>query len=117
MHLALAQVNPTIGDLAGNLNHLVMVACNAHEVGATLLIAPELVLCGYPPQDLLERPAFICDCLCSLCKLVELAPMPMVVGSVMAAKGDPIDWAQGALANAAIFIANKEILARHHKSA
>ena len=57
--LALAQMNATVGDLEGNARRIVDAARRAHAAGASLLIAPELALCGYPPEDLLLRPAFM----------------------------------------------------------
>jgi NAD+ synthase (glutamine-hydrolysing) len=57
--IALAQINPTVGDFEGN-RRLVLEALAAAEArGAALAIFPELALCGYPPKDLLERPAFV----------------------------------------------------------
>jgi len=56
--IALAQINVTVGDFAGNVAKIVAAARVAHEGGAKLLIAPELALSGYPPEDLLLRPAF-----------------------------------------------------------
>jgi NAD+ synthase (glutamine-hydrolysing) len=60
--VALAQINATVGDLAGNAAHIVEAARRAHAAGAQLLVAPELALCGYPPEDLLLRPAFMQGC-------------------------------------------------------
>ncbi|MGF6859235.1 NAD+ synthase [Paraburkholderia sp. CI3] len=56
--IALAQINVTVGDFAGNVAKIVAAARAAHSDGAKLLIAPELALSGYPPEDLLLRPAF-----------------------------------------------------------
>jgi NAD+ synthase (glutamine-hydrolysing) len=57
--IALAQINPTVGDFEGN-SRLVLEAVAAAEArGAALAIFPELALSGYPPKDLLERPAFV----------------------------------------------------------
>jgi len=57
--IALAQINPTVGDFDGN-RRLVLEALAAAEArGAALALFPELALCGYPPKDLLERPAFV----------------------------------------------------------
>ena len=56
--IALAQINVTVGDFAGNVAKIVDAARAAHNDGAKLLIAPELALSGYPPEDLLLRPAF-----------------------------------------------------------
>ncbi len=59
MKVALAQLNPTIGDFEGNRRLVLAATAQAEAGGAALAIFPELVLCGYPPKDLLERPAFI----------------------------------------------------------
>ena len=58
MKIALAQINVTVGDFAGNIAKLVAAAEAAHRAGASLVVAPELALSGYPPEDLLLRPAF-----------------------------------------------------------
>jgi len=59
VRVALAQINPTVGDLAGNAALIEQAARQAHAAGAALLLAPELALTGYPPEDLLLRPAFM----------------------------------------------------------
>jgi len=59
MRIALAQLNPTVGDLAGNRQLVEKAAREAVAQGADLLVCPELVLCGYPPMDLLERDGFV----------------------------------------------------------
>ena len=82
--VALAQINPTVGDLAGNAAKIVEFARRAHAQGAQLVITPELSLCGYPPEDLLLRPAFMEACEAYLVDLAEaLADLPglhVVVG-------------------------------------
>jgi NAD+ synthase (glutamine-hydrolysing) len=60
--VALAQIDATVGDLAGNAAKVAAVARRARALGAQVLLAPELVLCGYPPEDLLLRPAFMAEC-------------------------------------------------------
>jgi NAD+ synthase (glutamine-hydrolysing) len=62
LHFALAQINATVGDLEGNARRIVNAARRAYGQGAKLVIAPELALTGYPPEDLLLRPAFMSDC-------------------------------------------------------
>ncbi len=57
--VALAQINCTVGDFAGNAARIVAAAREAHQAGARILLTPELSLTGYPPEDLLLRPAFI----------------------------------------------------------
>jgi NAD+ synthase (glutamine-hydrolysing) len=59
LKVALAQINATVGDLAGNARKLAQMARRAHAQGAQVVLAPELALCGYPPEDLLLRPAFM----------------------------------------------------------
>jgi NAD+ synthetase len=55
MKIAAAQINPTIGDLAGNVDRILTYCGKAREAEAQLVVFPELALCGYPPRDLLER--------------------------------------------------------------
>lgn len=57
MRLALAQINPLVGDLSGNAALLLAACRTAYTQGAELVVAPELALWGYPPRDLLLRPA------------------------------------------------------------
>jgi NAD+ synthase (glutamine-hydrolysing) len=59
MKIAIAQLNPTIGDLSGNSNLIREAAKQATVEGANLLLTPELSLLGYPPRDLLMNPSFI----------------------------------------------------------
>lgn len=59
MKLALCQTNATVGDLAGNAARVLDAARRAADAGADLAVFPELALTGYPPQDLLDRPAFL----------------------------------------------------------
>lgn len=59
MKIAIAQINPTIGNINGNTELILNAAVKAAKDGANLLITPELALCGYPPRDLLIYPDFI----------------------------------------------------------
>src|SRR5438046_2583592 len=59
MKIALGQINPTVGDFSGNARRIVDNARRARESGAGLVIFPELSICGYPPRDLVEKPAFV----------------------------------------------------------
>ncbi len=58
MRIAIAQLNPTVGDLAANAAAILTAARQAATAGAHLLLTPELALCGYPPRDLLLNPGF-----------------------------------------------------------
>ena len=55
--LAIAQLNFTVGDLAGNRQRIADAAMRAHAAGAQVLLTPELALTGYPPEDLVMRRA------------------------------------------------------------
>jgi NAD+ synthetase len=59
MKIAIAQLNPTIGNLTGNAQQILEAAKQATQQGARLLLTPELSLCGYPPRDLLLNPGFV----------------------------------------------------------
>jgi len=59
MKIALGQINPTVGDLAGNVDLMLRFARDAAGRGATLIVFPELSLCGYPPRDLVEKESFL----------------------------------------------------------
>jgi NAD+ synthase (glutamine-hydrolysing) len=59
MRIALAQVNTTVGDLAGNADLILSTARRAAARGAQLVVFPELSLTGYPPRDLVEKPSFL----------------------------------------------------------
>ncbi len=59
MKIAIAQINPTIGDLLLNAQKILEAAQSAASSGARLLLTPELSLCGYPPRDLLLNPSFV----------------------------------------------------------
>jgi NAD+ synthase (glutamine-hydrolysing) len=57
--IALAQINPTVGDFAGNTKKILEFAARGGELGAELVIFPELAVCGYPPADFLEKAVFV----------------------------------------------------------
>ena len=59
MKIALAQINPTVGDFTGNAAKLRQYTLCAQSRGASLVVFPELSVCGYPPRDLVEVPAFV----------------------------------------------------------
>jgi NAD+ synthase (glutamine-hydrolysing) len=62
LNICVAQLNLTVGDLAGNAAKIIASAREAYAKGARLVITPELSICGYPPEDLLLRPAFMAGC-------------------------------------------------------
>jgi NAD+ synthase (glutamine-hydrolysing) len=57
--IALGQINPTVGDFAGNAAKIIQFSRRAQAAGAGLILFPELSVCGYPPRDLVERPSFV----------------------------------------------------------
>jgi NAD+ synthase len=60
--ITLAQLNPTVGDVAGNAEKARAARARAHADGADLLVLPELFIAGYPPEDLVLKPAFQSAC-------------------------------------------------------
>src|SRR5256712_245137 len=80
MKIALAQFNPTVGDFAGNAARILTLARQANQRGADLAVFTELCLCGYPPQDLLERPTFLDRNMDELKDLAAEIPLPSLVG-------------------------------------
>ncbi|MEM9540567.1 MAG: NAD+ synthase [Cyanobacteria bacterium P01_E01_bin.42] len=84
MKIAIAQLNPTVGDLSGNAANILKVAQIASEQSVRLLLTPELSLCGYPPRDLLLNPNFIAKMLQRLQQLAQELPpdLAVLVGTV-----------------------------------
>jgi NAD+ synthase/NAD+ synthase (glutamine-hydrolysing) len=83
MRIALAQINTTVGDFAGNVERIVKYARSAAQRGADLVVFPELALCGYPPRDLVEKPEFVQRSERELERLAGLLPdIPALVGYV-----------------------------------
>src|SRR5271168_655936 len=80
MKIALAQFNPTVGDFAGNSARILDLAEKARQRGADIAVFSELCLCGYLPQDLLERPSFIDRNHSELKDLAAKLPLPAIVG-------------------------------------
>jgi len=81
IRIGLAQVNPTVGDLRGNAALIRRWIGEAKSRGVQLLAFPELVLCGYPPEDLLLKPAFLNDCEKELRSLARAASgIAVIVG-------------------------------------
>src|SRR5919202_3549343 len=79
MKLAIAQLNPTIGDLSGNAQQILDSAKQAADRGTRLLLTPELSLCGYPPRDLLLNPSFVESMATTLQQLALLLPPSIAV--------------------------------------
>jgi NAD+ synthase (glutamine-hydrolysing) len=91
LHVQVAQLNLTVGDLGGNIDQIAAAAQAAHAAGAQLLLTPELSVCGYPPEDLLLRPSFLDDCDDALNRLMlqtaQLDGLYLVVGHPQRVEG------------------------------
>ncbi len=85
MKIAIAQLNPIIGDLPGNAQKILETAQHAVSANASLLLTPELSLCGYPPRDLLLNPSFVEAMNTTLQKLAKDLPpnLAVLVGTVV----------------------------------
>ena len=79
MRIAIAQLDCVVGDLAGNAARILDAVAEARRGGADLVITPELSLCGYPPEDLVLRPAFLAACDQELRRLAEAVSGPVVL--------------------------------------
>jgi len=83
LRLALAQINCTVGDLAGNCNKMLAFVRQAEERGADIVSFPELSITGYPPEDLLHKPKFIADNLSALQDFAaSIQKIPVIAGFV-----------------------------------
>ncbi len=108
MKIAIAQINCTVGDMHANVQKIAQYAQQAHAAGASMLIAPELAICGYPPEDLLFRDDFNHTCEQALVRLAAQLPnITLLVGHPHQHKGK--------LYNAASVIENGKIQATYHK--
>ena len=82
MKIAIAQLNPTIGDLERNRQKIVSKSQQAAAANADLLLTPELSLCGYPPRDLLLNPNFVQSTLSTINDLTRQVACKTLVGTV-----------------------------------
>jgi len=106
--VALAQVNPTVGDIAGNAAKIGAWLKKAQRQAADLVVFPELAVTGYPPEDLLLKPLFVAQNIAGLKRIAVAArPTVAVVGFV--------DKKAGRLFNAAALLAGGRVKAVYHK--
>ncbi|PIQ82401.1 MAG: NAD+ synthase [Candidatus Omnitrophica bacterium CG11_big_fil_rev_8_21_14_0_20_64_10] len=84
LRVGFGQINPTVGDLDGNVRKILAAIREGERRGAQLLLFPELALCGYPPEDLLFKPAFIRAAGAALNRVRRAVrgPVTVVLGSV-----------------------------------
>jgi NAD+ synthetase len=125
--IALAQINPTIGDFNGNLDKIVAVSRRAAAQGARLTVFSELVICGYPPADFLEKPSFLARCRTAVDELAAATrdlPTAVLAGVALPAERDKarpvsphagICWGERPAVNAAVLLDGGRILLEQHK--
>ena len=83
MRIGLAQLNPTVGDLAGNRRRILDAYATLVAQGAELVLFPELIVCGYPPRDLLFKRPFVPDVAESLRAIASaVGEVPALLGTV-----------------------------------
>ena len=107
LRVALAQINSTVGDLAGNAQRMVEWIGRAREEGCDVVAFPELAVPGYPPEDLLLKPSFVRDNLRYRDRVVEASRGLAVVGGFVDVDGD--------IHNAAFFAYDGELRGVYHK--
>lgn len=111
MKIALVQTNPVIGDFANNSAAVLRWAGEARDAGCRLAVFPELTLCGYPPQDLLERADFVAAHERHLRTLIEkIAGIGIIIGAI-----EPRNGIGKPLYNSALLIDDGRVLARAGK--
>ena len=114
MKIALAQINPTVGDFTGNLDKILTASRRAAAEGARLTVFSELSICGYPPADFLEKPGFLARCRSVVDELAAATAglsTAVLVGTALATEensGKPA-------VNAAVLLDKGEILLEQHK--
>ncbi|MEC5218175.1 NAD+ synthase (glutamine-hydrolyzing) [Actimicrobium sp. GrIS 1.19] len=111
--VAIAQINPTVGDLAGNSARIVAFAQRAAAQGTDIVLTPELSLVGYPPEDLLLRESFYAQSALAVSHLADelaaFAGLHVVVGVPLQENGRRF--------NAALVLADGKVIASYRKSA
>ena len=85
--VALAQINPTVGDIQGNLGKMLNFVERARQVKADLVVFPELAVTGYPPEDLLLKSRFVSDSMRGLAKLEKRSHHIGIVAGYVRGKG------------------------------
>jgi NAD+ synthetase len=112
--IALAQINPTVGDFTGNLEKIVAASRRAAAQGARLTVFSELALCGYPPADFLEKPSFLARCHTAVDELA--AATRDLPTAVLAGVALPAEAQTGKPAvNAAVLLDGGRVLLEQHK--
>ena len=105
--IALAQTNPTVGDLDGNTSRIIDYIDRARDLGADLVAFPELAIPGYPPEDLLFKPQFIQD---NIRKIRQVASASRDIAVVVGFAD-----ANSYVYNAAAVLYDGEVVGKYHK--
>lgn len=109
IRIALAQINPTVGDLKRNADLILDYIGRARAVGADMVAFPELALPGYPPEDLLLKPHFVVENRRALDRIIEASSdITIIVGFVDTDGSD--------IYNAAAVVANGKLVEGYHKN-
>lgn len=107
IRVSLAQMNPTVGDLSGNVKKIRSYISRARRAGADLVVFPELAVTGYPPEDLLLKPQFIEENIQALDKIIKAsADITSIAGFVDSNVG---------IYNSAAVISNGKLIDVYHK--
>lgn len=114
MKIALAQINPTVGDFTGNLEKIVAASRRAATEGARLTVFSELAICGYPPADFLEKPSFLARCRSAVDELKAATAELSTAVLVGVALPAPPDAGKPAV-NAAVLLDKGTVLLEQHK--
>ncbi|MGD8313286.1 MAG: NAD+ synthase [Syntrophobacterales bacterium] len=116
MKITLAQLNPTVGDIRGNLAKVTKTLSQCSKDSPDLVVFPELFLVGYPPRDLLERPSFIASTEEAIRELLEVSQKYPQTGIIVGAPQlGQLSTGKG-LHNSALLIYQGQILFTQHKS-
>jgi NAD+ synthase (glutamine-hydrolysing) len=107
VRIALAQINPTVGDLTGNARLIIEWTGRARAQGADVVCFPELAITGYPPEDLVLKPSFVRDNIAALHTIAAAARDIAVVVGFVDEEGD--------IFNSAAFLEEGEVKAVYHK--
>ncbi len=113
MKIALAQINPTVGDIEGNSRKIVERIEEGRSAGASLVVFTELALCGYPPRDLLLKPAFIKANVAAVNRIAESCRGVASLVGFVASNEDP---GGRTLRNSAAYCADGKVCEVRHKS-
>jgi NAD+ synthase (glutamine-hydrolysing) len=115
MRIALVQLNTTVGDVDGNVARVVARLPEARRQGAELVVFQELCISGYPPKDLVERPAFVRQCEAGLERLREATRAHPGLGVIAGLPLPAAGRVGKGVANAAVLLRDGEILHRQDK--